>query len=328
MSACYLGIELGGTKQQIAVGDELGGILSLRCEKLELKDGAQTIRGWLEESIPAILDECGNGIRHICVGFGGPVESATGKILTSVQVEGWKDFPLKDWFEKRFGIMTTVLNDTVAGGFGELACGSGKDADVFFYSNIGTGIGGALFIGRHYYDGTGCGAAYLGNTYVPDLFGGREEKIVKLEDYCSGVAIERRLRRPGYVGGGSVLLELCGGDTALLSCEMLAAAAEKEDAFALEEIDRVAKVYAVGLGNFLTLVSPDVVAIGGGVGNMGEFLLEPVRRYCREVEFISVRDRYKIVRSELKDNIVLVGALRYAASNTGDKLTKSLAIER
>ena len=92
-----------------------------------------------------------------------------------------------------------MANDTVAGGYAELCRGAGVDARHFFYSNIGSGIGGALFLDRVPYDGLGMGAAYLGHTYVPDWTAEAPGRENKLENLCSGWSIERRLRTPGYV---------------------------------------------------------------------------------------------------------------------------------
>lgn len=153
----------------------------------------------------------------------------------------------------------------------------------------------------------------MGNTYIPDPFAQRAGQATRLENICSGAAIESRLRQPGYVDGSSLLMELCGGDEKMLSCRMLGEAAKQGDAFALGEIDLFARSYAIGLGNMMTSVSPDLVAIGGGVANLGEIILEPVRKYVNEVAFISVRGRCEIVQSELADHVVIAGAILYAA---------------
>ena len=92
-------------------------------------------------------------------------------------------------------------------------------------------------------------------------------------------------------------------------------AAERQDPFALREIDFYAWSYAIGLGNMMTSVSPDLVAIGGGVANMGEVLLQPIRRYLEDVVFISLKNRYEIVQGKLLDNTVILGAILYAAGS-------------
>ena len=92
-----IGVEIGGTKQQIAVGTADGTILDVRQVKLGEKTNAADILTWIRENICRIMNECEVG--GIGVGFGGPLESCSGRVLCSLQVPGWKDFRLKDWFE-------------------------------------------------------------------------------------------------------------------------------------------------------------------------------------------------------------------------------------
>ncbi len=237
----YLGVEIGATKQQLALTDAQGTSLCLVSERVPLPDGAVNVRDWLAAHIPTLIarqSEFQGRVGAIGAGFGGVLESCTGRIRISVQVPGWQDFPLADWLRESFGLPALVANDTVAGGYAELCRGSGADARHFFYSNIGSGIGGALFLDREPYDGLGMGAAYIGHTYVPDWTAGSPGVEAKLENLCSGWSIERRLRTPGYVPGESSLAAVCRGDVGSLTCAMLGEAARGGDAFAVAEIER------------------------------------------------------------------------------------------
>ena len=310
MRELFVGVEIGATKCQASLGNAEGGLLHTRLLSVVLEKGAEGILQWMRRNVAeliAVARSGGDGVASIAVGFGGIIESATGRILTSVQVKGWKDCMLRDWFQGAFGLPTVILNDTVAGGYGEYVRGSGKGTRVFFYTNIGSGIGGCLIIDGRCYDGLGYGAAYFGHTYLPDWTAGMPGARRKVEDLCSGWAIERRLRSEGYVPAGSLLLELCGGRRETLRCAMLGEAARQGDAFALAEIERTADSLATGLSNVITLFSPECVAIGGGVANMGDVLLDPVRRMVAERVFISAKDRYRIVQCALGDQAVPVG---------------------
>lgn len=306
----YLGVEIGGTKQQIALFTENGEMETIISEKIPLPNGAPDILAWLEQHITALRAEA--EFQAIGVGFGGPLDSASGRVAMSVQVKGWKDFCLKTWFEEHFSLPATVVNDTVAGGYGELLQGSGRGCGHFYYTNIGTGIGGAMFIHGHPYDGTGLGAAYMGHTYIPSWTVSEPMNAEKLENLCCGVAMERRLRTPGYVPSDSALYQMCKGRLQDITCAMLGEAAAASDPFALAEVDRWARSYSIALSNFITLLAPERVAVGGGVANMGEILLTPVRTYVDQLVFVSSKGRYDIVRCELMDHAVLVGAALFA----------------
>ena len=91
MDVYYLGVEIGGTKQQIAIGKADGTIVELVCEKVALTKGALSIREWLLEKVPVVTGKYTTNHSRIaaaCIGFGGPIETGTGKVLISVQVEG------------------------------------------------------------------------------------------------------------------------------------------------------------------------------------------------------------------------------------------------
>jgi glucokinase len=307
----YLGVEIGATKQQVALSDAAGDLLCTISEKVPLPNGATDVQDWLLRTVPRLIEreaEFGGKVQAIGAGFGGVLESRTGRIRLSVQVPGWQEFPLRDWLEQSFHLPAVVANDTVAGGYAELCRGSGAAARHLFYSNIGSGIGGALFLNRVPYDGLGLGGAYLGHTYVPDWTVAAAGRENKLENLCSGWSIERRLRAPGYVPPESELKALCAGQVTALTCAMLGEAAGRGDAFAMAEIDRIARSYAIALSNLITLVSPDVVAIGGGVANLGDILLDPIRRHTDERVFVSVRGAYRIVPCVFMDAAVPVGA--------------------
>ena len=311
MEERYLGVEIGCTKQQLALCDGEGRIIEMIGENVPHPDGARDILAWLEARIGGLLARH-PGIRRVGVGFGGPLETATGRVLMSVQVPGWKDFALRAWFESKFGLPAVVVNDTVAGGYAELKLGSGRGSRVFFYTNIGSGIGGSLFIGGRTWDGVGYGASYLGNTYTADWTADAPGALARIEALCCGPAIEARLRAPGYVPRDSALTGLCGADATRLDCRLLRQAADAGDAFALAEIARVGRTFGVGVATVVSLIGADTIAIGGGVANFGELLLGPMRESAEAHAFVSARGRFRIVRCALVQDNVPVGAALYA----------------
>ena len=108
------------------------------------------------------------------------------------------------------------------------------------------------------------------------------------------------------------MMELCGGDTSAADCVMLRKACEAGDRFALDEIGRVGSTFGVGVATVVSLIGADTIAIGGGVANFGELLLEPMRRSAEEHAFISARGRFRITRCAMVKDNVPVGAALYA----------------
>jgi len=318
-----IGIEIGGTKLQIALGDPNGTIVKIVRGKVSLKEGNAGILYWIKNHLDEMLSEqqtCGVQIDAIGVGFGGPLDSIAGTLLRSVQVSGWDNFNLKGWFEDTFSISTYIYNDSSAAGWGEYVLGSGRGTRQFFYTNIGSGIGGSLILENCLYDGQGVGAGELGQVRIADWTAEKPGMDNRLEALCSGWAIEQRLRTPGYVPENSILMQLCNGDINQFSCAMLGTAVAGRDTFALEELDRVAEGMSMALADILCLFQPERIAIGGGVSLIGVPLFEMVRKHTEKRQFVSNKNRYDIVQCELGEAIVLQGVILLAAKDFGKEV--------
>lgn len=314
-------VEIGGTKLQVAVGTPAGDIHMLRRGAVNPERGAPGILQWIERSVNALLNDSETRVHGepavIGVGFGGPVQSATGRVLTSHQIAGWKGVELKQWFEERFSMPAFVINDANAAGWGEYRRGAGRGTQNFCYMNIGSGIGGALILNGELYDGQGLGAGEIGHTYVPDwriLESGRADK---LENLCSGWAIEKRLHALADLKPDSPLRQLCGGQPQTLTCAMLAEAALAGDSYAQEEIEHVAASVGLALANLITLFHPERIALGGGVSMMGEVLMGPIREHVANLVFGPFQRHYEIVPCALGESVVLVGSTLLALSAFG-----------
>jgi glucokinase len=105
-----------------------------------------------------------------------------------------------------------------------------------------------------------------------------------------------------------------------IDCRTLGKAADAGDTFALGEIDRIARSFGIGLANILTLFHPERIVIGGGVSNLGELLLQPVRKYAEHYTFAPCR-AFSILPCGFTEDAVLIGAAIVAAERmTGVKI--------
>lgn len=310
MNDYILGVEIGGTKLQLAIGDLNGKLLYVQQGRVDLKSGVDGILQWLKSNVSAVIAKAadfGGDICGIGIGFGGPIETATGKVLISVQVKGWDQFKIKEWFSKNFKVPVIVANDSNAACWGEYNLGCGRGTKHFCYMNIGSGLGGGLVVNGKLHDGQGYGAGEIGQTYVPDWTSGSAGTPIRIELLCSGWAIEQRLNQTGYIPGNSKILSLSANGK--ITCAMLGQAAISGDNFAIGEINRVADSVSLALSNILSLFNPECIAIGGGVSNLGDVLIQPIREKTGKYIFISSEGRYRIEKCRLGDSIVLVGAV-------------------
>jgi len=313
-----LGIEIGGTKLQLALGTAQGEIKAKIQDRVDIAAGGEGIRQWLKNQIPVFLstaDLTVKDLHGIGVGFGGPMDTKTGEVLKSIQISGWEKFPIRNWFEDQYGLPVIVANDSNAATWGEYQKGYGRGCQHFFYTNLGSGVGGGFVINGQLFDGQGFGAGEFGHTYVPDWSSKLPGRAIKIEDLCSGWAIEARLRTPGYIPETSLLHHTLLIEHSNVTAKDLADAAKKGDVFALTEINRIASSMGLGLANVLCLTGVEKIAIGGGVSKMGSLLIEPIRQSTQKYEFINSTGRYSISHCQLGDEIVLIGAILLAGES-------------
>lgn len=86
-------------------------IEAIRRGSVSKEAGAQGILDWIEHELTLIIEQHAASLGRpaaIGMGFGGPVDSATGTVLTSHQIAGWQGIKLKRWFDERFGLPLRV----------------------------------------------------------------------------------------------------------------------------------------------------------------------------------------------------------------------------
>lgn len=306
-----IAIETGGTKLQFYVGDFQGSIIYKKCYEVDMEAGKQGILDAIECNVNTISAEAkkrGDTIRRIGIGFGGVVDYNKGITLGSMQIGGWGNFRLKEYVEEKTNIATYIYCDTDAAAWGEFKKGIGKGSECFFYTNIGSGIGGGGILGGKLYRGQGHGAFEFGQTYI-------DTKGTTVESACSGWAIQKYLQS-AEIPKNSILMELVKGKQNMLTCKHWAEGIVHKDRFSMGVLDKVTSDFAVGLANVVNLISPEVIAIGGGVSSIGEPLISRIRDKTEEKVYkYCFRKSYKLDIASLGEEIVPIGVLLLTLEN-------------
>lgn len=312
----YLGIEIGGTKLQLGVGEGDGILKGLWRGSVDVAAGADGIRQQITHAIPELLARSGierASLKAVGIGFGGPVDDATRTIIKSHQIAGWDNFPLADWIREITGLPAVLGNDADVAGLAEALFGAGKGLSPIFYITIGSGIGGGLIINGDIYRGCGRGAAEIGHLKVAVLTGGGLTTAT-LESKASGWGIAEDFRQAarGLSKEKSIVLQLAG-DMEQVSTQHIGQAAAAGDPLAVQVVQRACSYLADGICHVIALLCPRRIIIGGGVSLMGEkVLFEPLRRLVAERVFKPFTNCYDIVAATLGEEVVIHGALALA----------------
>jgi glucokinase len=315
----FLGIEIGGTKLQLGLGEGDGVLRGLWRGSVDVAAGAEGIRRQIAGAVPELLAQAGlakDQIRGIGIGFGGPVDDHTRTVIKSHQIEGWDNFPLADWIGDMLGWPAVLGNDADVAGLAEALFGAGKGLSPIFYITIGSGIGGGLIINGEIYRGCGRGAAEIGHLRMRQ---GEHEHVI-LEELTSGWAIGSRTQETveGNWRQDSELFRLVGGQPNRITAELVGVAAGKGDPFARAAVNRACAFLAEGICQVIALLSPRRLVIGGGVSLMGEdVFFKPLRKVVQDRVFLPFRDCYDIVPAALGEGVVVHGALALAKKRLG-----------
>lgn len=352
----YLGIEIGGTKLQIAIGRGEGEpFRAFWRGDIDAAQGAPRIHQQIDAGIDELLAQARLGRKAIAgvgIGFGGPVDTNRGQVVTSHQVAGWDGFPLVHWFEANLGLPAVLHNDADTAAFAEAHFGAGKGFDPVLYVTVGSGIGGGLVCGGNIFRGSGAGAMEIGH-----LRPGRQQRHVSVagdsvESLASGFGIEVRARQTiaeweaasllvesrfatssaaasdGALSGEpqvpagdrrrfperfSTLMKLVDGNPDRITTRLIAQAARQGDRLSRELLWDATSTLGWALAQAITLINPGRVVIGGGVSLIGqEQFFEPVREACQAAVFKPFTGIAEIVPAFLVEEVVIHGALALA----------------
>ncbi len=139
----FLGIEIGGTKLQLGVGDgKSSELIELARADILPENGAAGILQQIKQLGAALV--AAHPVQRIGIGFGGPVDTSQGRVITSHQINGWDNFHLVDWCHETFALPVTLGNDCDSATLAEARFGAGRGRRSVFYVTVGTGVGGGF----------------------------------------------------------------------------------------------------------------------------------------------------------------------------------------
>jgi glucokinase len=300
----FAGIEIGGTKLQIVLGDDSANITKRFRFTVDQSAGADGIRELIAKTFADLNTE---EIRGIGIGFGGPVDHKTGKIFTSYHIQGWSDFSITNWLREKTGIFVSVDNDANVAALGEALFGAGRNYENVCYVTLGSGLGAGLIVNRKIYHGASPGEMEMGHIRI-------DRSGRTLQDSCSGWAVDEKLRALIKENPKGVLAKLAKGEN-FSESRFLVAAIEERDSDAEKVLVDAMDDFAFGLSHAVHLLHPQTVIMGGGLSLLGE----PLRKMAEQKLAGYLMDAFQpgpdIQLSKLKEDAVPVGALALAIEN-------------
>jgi glucokinase len=268
-----VGIDIGGTKIAGGVVDAQGVIV----EKLRVDTPSDT-----RHLATAVVDM----VRHLAerheigaigVAAAGFISKDRSTIIHAPNI-AWRNEPLRDELESRLTMPVTIENDANAAGWAEFRFGAGVEYDDMVMLTLGTGVGGAVVLnGELFRGGHGIGGE-LGHVRFERngrLCGCGQRGC--LEQYASGRALQREANDIADAGGIGAELAALRAERGAIEGEAVSRLVLAGDPGATEALRRVATALGEACGGFQAVLDPEIFVIGGGVAQLGEDLLRPIR---------------------------------------------------
>lgn len=295
--------DIGGTQLRVAAY-AVESLKQLSQERVQTRDGIKDPIDRLIELVKKI--SAGHSIKAVAVGAPGFLDPAEGLIYEAPNIIGWINLPLVKILEDALKVPVYLGNDANLAALGEWKFGAGKGYKNLLYLTISTGIGSGAIINNQLLLGHRGLAAEFGHVTVqPEgpLCGCGHRG--HLEAFSSGTAITNFVIEAIGNGRATSLRE-----AQPLNARKISEAAKKGDALAFEAFERAGKYLGIGLANFLHMLNPHIVILGGGVSLSGDLLLKPLRK---SLEDSVISPEYLkdlvITTAQLGDEVGLFGAL-------------------
>lgn len=286
----FLGIDIGGTKSAVIIGDKNGTVLA-RMSALTPAASWPEAQAVLRTLTRAVCRDAGVKLTAIAtagVSHGGPVNSRTGIAQPPPNLPAWGSLPLKALLEAELGLRVMVENDANATALAEHRWGAGQGCQDMAFLTLGTGIGAGLILNNVLYRGRSDLAGEIGHTTItPDgplcVCGKRG----CLEALASGTALGR-CGRELFSDKISTARDVC-------------ALARLGNPLALSIIADAAWALGIGLANLLHTLNLERIVLGTLAVHAGDLLLEPIRAATKAHCWPEIWEGVSIVPAALGD---------------------------
>lgn len=253
----------------------------------------------------------------------GPLDADAGVLINPPNFPRWKDVPLASMLRNATGLPVCCDRESNAAVLGEYyyGCAQGYKT-VFFMTLFKSSIGGGIISGGNVIHGFRDGAGEIGHILV-DINGPK--------CYCGNYGcLESLVKGDALVQEAQTRIRTMNNLNLPLPCDV--EALTLRDIFTLSDsgvdpfediVDRAAQYIAIAIGNIVTLISPELIVLGGTLPYYSEAFVDKVRAYVRNRAYPRHSREIKIMTSQLGE----AGCARGAAAMAMDAFQPQLFSE-
>jgi glucokinase len=306
-------LDIGGTKVAAGLITESGRLIDKISVPTDQRS-AQAVIDTVLGLVGSELERSEQEVVGIGVSVAGAVDRSTGTVRWAPNIAGWQDIPLGRLLREATHLPVLVGFDGHLTALGEHWKGAGQGVRDMVLLIIGTGIGGGLILAGELYRGADdlAGAAGWMITSPERLTSTESQAKGNLESAASGIAIAAAAEQMLRDGHASSL-------TSPVTAETVLQAAYEGDRVARTTVNNAGECIARAVVSIVSLLDPELVVLGGGVGSTGIFL-HPVRSAVAAFAQPISRQGIRVESAQLGNDAGLFGAARAVFQHTDQSL--------
>lgn len=307
----YIGVDLGGTNTVAGLVDEKGKLYVKKSVSTPRDGDPERIVDTIYDVVTALLSGEGlqpEDIQAIGIGSPGVVDIQNGVVLFANHLH-FRNTPLAELCRRRFNRPVHLVNDANAAAYGEYIAGGGRGASSLVAITLGTGIGGGIIIDGKILTGYAFAGAELGHMVID--MDGRACSCGKrgcFETYASATGLIHSTQAYMRNHPETLMWKLCNNSLGNVSGRTAFDAKRAGDAGGESVIESYIHTLAIGLGNIINSLEPEILLIGGGISHEGEYLLGPLREEVHKQLFAFSQQKTRIVSATLGNDAGIIGA--------------------
>jgi glucokinase len=315
-----LGIDIGGTKTSVCIGDEQGLIRASRRISTQIPNGPETCIQHIVDLSRSLLDDSKlerKDVTAVGISAPGPVSVSKGLMLAPPNMPGWVNVPVVQRFQDAFQRPVFMNNDANACALAEYRFGACRGVANLVYLTMSTGLGAGFVANGKIVQGITDTGGEVGH-HVLDIHGppcpcGQRGCW---EIYCGGRNVANRLRE--YIVTRRIqtaILDQAGGDPDQIDFKAFVEAVKRNDPFAEQAWRDYIERLAQGIGTVIQFMNPEVILMGTIAIHAGDLLFAPLRKALPRYAWKPGVEACRLLPSSLGARIGDLSALAVAIDN-------------
>lgn len=254
----------------------------------------------IQKNISKILEKNSLKIKDIeKIGIATPGTVINEKIITNVVNLKIKEFDLWGELKNHYKNMPIIIkNDGKCAATAEKLYGNMSKYEDAIFICLGTGVGGAVFLGGKMLEPQICSGFEIGHMTI-----NKDGKPCNCgKNGCFDIyGSMKRFKE-------KIIKELNLNKTAI-SSQILPAIQKSQNEKVQEIIDEYTKDVAIGISNLINIFEPQIIVIGGSFSHYKDILLEKVKQKIQnESMLLNKREKLNITTAKFLNDAGIIGA--------------------